>query len=659
MFNGKNLMLPVLHPGNPTSPRRAWLGFSLCLVIFIALRLGLSVGRPLPAERPRLLESDMGVYVFAMLQADDPSYLARDTLWENGIATEFYNRYASLYMPGLRFFYRLSGEQIDHTLGLYSLAVQTAYLIAMFGLSFAWLRHGLASLIITFVSLKVTYFIGTGNIWGIPNNILLPMYLQMTVGVWLAWAGYHLWGGEHPPHHWAWPFLLGGVAGLTAARISVITGLALLHWMSALLLLQVLRRVLPWQVLAVWLVAAGSVFGLFYGVLGLAGNAAHGQLTWPASQAVISSAGTSMVFPWRLEYYIDLPRDALSLFFCAHLLLTLALAYQHYRKPQPLTLFLLVSLQYVFAAFLLNLGWLPVLMIPYTAWRLMGGRWRGRDSLLVMAFTWPLIVGFTLQIFLFYAWQVGHITQLTSILFEWARLSIFAYLPFYLLMGQAMLEVSQLFARRWLQVTILISLGLLVWSTVGEVISIRPNSDGTLALFLVGLSGVLVALLGRLMPQQLIPRLASISAGIIIGAGLLAWFYPDYTLYSFGHWPSTYFEMTIWVRQHTPSDSLFYLSSNDDDSFRYEARRSLLSPGNEWPMALYLDLDPLALRDLNLQLEAAKSASESLLTLLQQHQVDYVVIGPDQFPLEDQRIRLVYENGDYQVYQLVVGKEIE
>jgi hypothetical protein len=601
--------------------------FAAALLIFCLYRLIPLFQSPPPEN---LVYGDMVAYASTYLQSTGAADYSADTLFGNGQRRELFNRYSAIYMAGFGLFYRLGGGDIQITLGLYSLACQVIYLLFMFPLLRAWLKQDWLALAISFASLAPAGFAGTGTVWGFDPALALPFHLQTALSVGLIYAAYGWWGGTSSPSPHSAPsgygsarsaeyrephprplpeyregglgaVLLGLAFAIPAARLNVITGLALVQWLGPILLYLAWRGRLPWRDFFLWGGSFGLSFFFLYVILAPAGNTADGAYSWPTAQAIITIGQGAMVFPWggeRWAWLTDSPAQGVYLwFFGLHLVLSGLAGLRWWRTRGRGALLALICVQTLYAYFLLNAGALPLVAGGYLLWRAWRGEVSEAEGGALAALILALLLGFGQQTALYYLWREGQAVGLTALLFELARFAHFAYLPLYFLLGRAAYVTLE-----------------------GRPIALGLGMAAAWA-------GLIYFNLG------LVPFPVAASPG------------------SNGRPPLTedYQAAAAWAQHNTPPDSLFHLSSLEG-SFRYYGRRSVLSVREEWIYGMYTGLDPQTLKNLEARLVLGRGDSQTLIDTLNAAGADYLLAGPEQSPPYGAEAAVVFQNASYTIY---------
>jgi hypothetical protein len=110
-----------------------------------------------------------------------------------------------------------------------------------------------------------------------------------------------------------------------------------------------------------------------------------------------------------------------------------------------------------------------------------------------------------------------------------------------------------------------------------------------------------------------------------------------------------FLELTHWVRDNTPPDSLFHLT-HSDFSFRCYAERAVLMCRSEWGYGLYAGTDPKTMQDLWNDLCQLRGQPRLLVEKCKQHGVRFIVAPKQEQPCLP--LQRVFENSDYTVYQI-------
>jgi hypothetical protein len=107
-------------------------------------------------------------------------------------------------------------------------------------------------------------------------------------------------------------------------------------------------------------------------------------------------------------------------------------------------------------------------------------------------------------------------------------------------------------------------------------------------------------------------------------------------------------QMTRWVKEHTPPDSVFYLTK-PDASFRFFAQRAAQVCYPEWCYGLYAAVDPLKLFATGTSLSKAVDKPDLLVARCWALGVNYVITTAEADALPAAK---VYENKSYTIYKI-------
>jgi hypothetical protein len=588
------------------------------------------------------------------------------------------------------------------------------------------------ALALAFLSLTPSTLSVTGSVWGSLGNWLVPFMLYTAFIPWLAWLVVKYWFTS-PPSRWRVSkgegesietretpslakerqsppklptaagegsgvrlFAIGLLYGLLFSQLHGISGLGFTELTIGVALVQILRgRLKPHSLILFLLAFALTASPRFIGD-DIAGIPA-GSVSMGGARAIIDWGRTGLVYPWgdpwRLQRFSGIDFDTMTtlmtIFLGGHLLLTLGLAGLIWRADRHIrpyhqrgrkiweTLFVLV--QVIAMLLLVSTGWLPLLILVYSWWRIWNDRADEWDRVLFIALALALLAGPAQQIIVYAIWRETESLPLTGLLFELARFTHFVYLPYYALLGRMVWAFTSPIPPRQMVgddlriptaqgaypdapllelVRYILILALL--TLIGLNLGVEPyplSETVSLGSWLV-LMAIGIWLVRRFWMPPLLTMRHKLLYAIPILLTLIAagvWLrgqQPESESNPYGINPA-YREVTAWIQENTPQGSLFH-TVYSDSGFRYYAHRPIIMGSEERHYGLYAGVDPLYLDGLRSTLYENTFDAQAVMDVLVKLDVDYLLNRTD--PAAPQFIgqadALVYQNELYAVYDV-------
>jgi hypothetical protein len=424
---------------------------------------------------PRLINWDTAGYTTALVQHDIPGTFNKDTIWANHKFTDSIWASSGLYMAGLDIFLKLSGGNIALAYGLFRIFLLALYIPLMYMLLLRVIQHRWLAFALSLLSAHPATFTVTGVSWGIPNDLtylpIVPETLYTLFALSIVLIAYEFWFKPGVKHQRINPWILaalGLLVGISVYLVHSISSIEITELLIVLGLAQVLRRKLPlWSlilfavVVAPWLVIRSTV-----------ASGVPIQLSLADTNAVMAFGQRSMVFPWEERWglaTLKLPSIStttfvLSFFVIYGLATAISLLLIIRKRSRYLGKFVFVTAQAIYYLIWMSAGWIPMILWAYGAYRIWSRTDDELDYGLIMALTIANLIGPLQQTFVYYLWYSTKINGLLGLLYEMARFQRSAYIPFYLLLGRAVLCIVRVETpRRIIRVAIAVVLLVLIF----------------------------------------------------------------------------------------------------------------------------------------------------------------------------------------------------
>lgn len=492
-----------------------------CLTIVLGYNiLKVRLYEPEP-YRQFFIRSDIAFYTAIILRDEDPDRFSKDLIYGSPSIT-ILSKNSPLYLSILKQLYLLTDRDFDLALRWYSVLMLAVYLPGMYLFLYTIIRDWLVALALSLISSIPSGLYASGQIWGIPEDILLPSYVFIALAPWYGWLSYTWWLYPDKPTHHRKIFVLGMLFGLLLMLIHGLFAVAFIQLLTLLVLIQIFRKRVSWIALPVFF-AGLILISLPRFIGGQVTGTVNNKISSESAREVIELSQGSMIYPWSgrvderlgtVSNNLDTASQFHLALFAAYFFFTALTLFLAWRTGGRIARILFCAIQMFFVAYFINTGWLPLLIFVYLVLRIREQKIDRLDQGLLLAVVMSVWLGPLQQVIIYYFWDTLDIVFLTGLLYEIARFSIIGYLPFYSLLGLSIMHLKQTIRPFSIQLTFTIILTYIIYRnlnipiyTVGQQLE-----DG--ALLIMALPGI------YLISQKTSPR-PSISAAAI-GAPVLA-----------------------------------------------------------------------------------------------------------------------------------------
>src|SRR5258708_1801844 len=242
---------------------------------------------------------DTSGYVTALLQYENPTALPKDTIFSNHKFSDSIWSSSALYMYGLELLHQATQHNIARAFSLLRVLILLLYLPLMYFLLLQITKNPLIAAMLSIVSSYPAAFLATDRFWGIAIDFskLVPETLYMPFSVLLGLLAYQYWfaPGAKNRRIVPWHILaIGILAGTGVFLVHAITSIAAIELLILFGFLQSLRRKIPlWSVILFGVVTIPALVVRLFSC-----SCVPAQPSSADANVILDIGQFWMIFPW-------------------------------------------------------------------------------------------------------------------------------------------------------------------------------------------------------------------------------------------------------------------------------------------------------------------------------------------------------------------------